>query len=76
MASKMSAGEDGLTDAHGDALPVLSKSASMMNYDRLLNTPLPSFKGNTPGAPFHTWFGMSMLSLVNNANLERLKPQD
>ena len=73
MASQMIAGEDGLTDAHGDALPVLSKSASMMDYDRLLNTPLPSFKGKTPGSPFFTWLGMSLLSLVNRAQFRSIE---
>jgi len=73
MNDQMSIGEDGLTDEHGDALPVLSKSASKMDFDRLLQTPLPSFSGNTPGSPLYTWFGMSMLSLVNKGQFRTIE---
>ena len=48
----MEAGKDGRTDHHGDELPELSKSATKMDYDRLLSTPLPRFEGNYPGSPF------------------------
>ena len=48
----MESGKDGRTDHHGDELPELSKSATNMDYERLLNTPLPRFEGNYPGAPF------------------------
>jgi 1-acyl-sn-glycerol-3-phosphate acyltransferase len=58
---RMSFGEDGILDAHGNPLPVLSKSASMMKIDRLMKTPLPTFHGNTPGSPFWTQIVSMML---------------
>jgi 1-acyl-sn-glycerol-3-phosphate acyltransferase len=54
-------GEDGSLDAHGNPLPVLSKSASKMKIDRLMNTPLPTFHGSTPGSRFWTWIATNML---------------
>ena len=52
---------EGATDHRGDALPVLSKSATNMKMDRLMSTPMPSFRGSTPGSFFWThaawWFG-------------------
>ena len=53
----MEAGNDGRIDHHGEELPKLSKSATKMDYDRLLNTPLPRFEGNYPGAPLWMEFG-------------------
>jgi len=47
----MEAGKDGRTDHHGEDLPELSKSATKMDYERLLSAPLPRFKGNYPGSP-------------------------
>jgi len=47
----MEAGNDGRIDHHGENLPELSKSATKMDYERLLNTPLPRFEGNYPGSP-------------------------
>ena len=35
----MKGGEDGARDHNGDLLPVLSASATKMNYERLVNTP-------------------------------------
>ena len=37
-------------DHRGDALPILSKSATKMKMDKLLSTPLPSYGGSTPGS--------------------------
>ena len=42
--------DDGAVDHRGDALPVLSKSATKMKMDKLLSTPLPSYGGSTPGS--------------------------
>lgn len=46
--------DDGALDHRGDALPVLSKSATTMNMDRLMSTPMPKFTGSTPGSLFWT----------------------
>ncbi|HIF45729.1 MAG TPA: hypothetical protein EYQ73_02895 [Candidatus Poseidoniales archaeon] len=48
---------DGVRDHHGELVPELSKSAKKMNYERLLNTPLPSYDSNYPGSPFWMEFG-------------------
>ena len=45
---------DGFTDHHGELLPELSSSAKKMNYQKLLQTPFPSYEGNNPGSPFWT----------------------
>ena len=42
--------DDWAVDHRGDALPVLSKSATKMKMDKLLSTPLPSYGGSTPGS--------------------------
>ena len=42
--------DDGAVDHRGDALTVLSKSATKMKMDKLLSTPLPSYGGSTPGS--------------------------
>jgi 1-acyl-sn-glycerol-3-phosphate acyltransferase len=52
--TEMTHGEDGVTDSKGTLLPTLSKSASKMKIERLINTPLPTFSGKTPGSPFWT----------------------
>ena len=57
----MEYGDDGAIDAHGNPLPVLSKSASKMKIDRLMNTPLPSFQGASPGSLFWSWVATIML---------------
>ena len=48
----MKGGEDGARDHNGELLPVLSASATKMNYEKLVNTPLPKFTKNYPGSPF------------------------
>ena len=45
---------DGVLDHRGEELPYLSKSAKNMKMDMLLNTPLPSYEGKTPGSYFWT----------------------
>ena len=40
----MHAGEDGAVDEKGELLPVLSKSATRMKYDKLIKAPLPNFQ--------------------------------
>lgn len=45
---------DGAVDHRGDALPYLSKSAKNMKMEELLDTPMPSFSGSTPGSYFWT----------------------
>ena len=45
---------DGLLDHRGEELPYLSKSAKNMKMDMLLNTPLPTYEGKTPGSYFWT----------------------
>lgn len=41
---------DGAVDHRGDALPYLSKSAKNMKMEELLNTPMPTYSGSTPGS--------------------------
>ena len=48
----MHAGEDGAVDEKGELLPVLSKSATRMKYDKLIKAPLPQFSGEMPGSTF------------------------
>ena len=36
----------------GEVLPYLSKSAKNMKMDMLLETPLPTYEGETPGLTF------------------------
>lgn len=50
----MTIGDDGATDHHGEALPELSKHASVMEYDKLLGVKEPDFSGDTPGSKFWT----------------------
>ena len=45
---------DGVLDHRGEVLPYLSKSAKNMKMDMLLNTPLPTYEGETPGSYFWT----------------------
>jgi len=59
--NQMVFGDDGAKDAHGNPLPVLSKSASKMKIDRLMSTPLPSFQGASPGSRFWSWIATVML---------------
>ena len=46
--------DDGAIDHHGEALTVLSKSATKMKMGKLLSTPLPNYDGSTPGSFFWT----------------------
>ncbi len=48
----MKGGEDGARDKYGELLPVLSSSATKMNYEKLVSTPLPKFDKAYPGSPF------------------------
>ena len=48
----MKKGHDGARDHHGEVLPTLSASATRMKYDKLVNTPLPTFEQDYPGSPF------------------------
>ena len=43
---------DGVVDHRGEVLPYLSKSAKNMKMDMLLETPLPTYEGETPGSYF------------------------
>ncbi len=60
----MEAGNDGAKDHNEDLLPSLSKSATKMKFERLLDTPLPRFKGKDPGSPFWTAIGYYSLRKV------------
>ncbi len=53
----MKGGEDGARDHNGELLPVLSSSATKMDYEKLVNTPLPKFDKNYPGSPFFMELG-------------------
>ena len=53
----MKGGEDGARDHYGELLPVLSSSSAKMDYDKLVNTPLPKFDKAYPGSPFFMEFG-------------------
>ena len=56
--------DDGAVDQNGDLLPILSKSSSNVNIQKLLDAPLPDFSKETPGSPFWTKFGMFLLQQV------------
>jgi len=62
----MKEGFDGARDHHGELLPELSKSATNMKYDKLVNAPLPTFDKNYPGSPFFTELGYFMLRRTVN----------
>ena len=62
----MKEGFDGARDHHGELLPELSKSATKMKYDKLVNAPLPTFDKNYPGSPFFTELGYFMLRRTVN----------
>ncbi len=63
----MNPGHDGAKDHHGELLPILSESATKMQYSRLLETPLPTFKGKYPGSPFWMKVGYFMLRRTYNS---------
>ncbi len=54
-------------DHHGEDLPPLSKSATKMQMDKLLSTPMPSFDSKTPGSFFWSntafWIGRRLLAI-------------
>ena len=58
--------DDGAVDHNGDLLPILSKSSSNVNIQKLLDAPLPDFSRETPGSPFWTKFGMFLLQQVRH----------
>ncbi|MDP6870132.1 MAG: 1-acyl-sn-glycerol-3-phosphate acyltransferase [Candidatus Poseidoniaceae archaeon] len=62
----MKSGQDGAVDQHGELLPILSQSATKMNYEGLLNTPLPKFEGKYPGSPF--WMNVAYFMLRRTYN--------
>ena len=57
----MQEGSDGARDHRGELLPELSRSATKMDYERLVNTPLPTFSKKYPGSPFFMEFGYFLL---------------
>ena len=57
----MKKGADGARDHHGELLPELSRSATKMNYKKLVDTPLPSFEKDYPGSPFFMEVGYFLL---------------
>lgn len=63
----MKEGFDGARDHRGELLPELSKSATKMKYDKLVNAPLPTFDKNYPGSPFFTELGYFMLRRTVNS---------
>ena len=60
-------GEDGLRDEHGNLLPTLSRSSATIRYRDLLDTPLPTFEGSTPGDPFWSRIGLTMIRTTYRA---------
>lgn len=63
----MKKGADGARDHHGDLLPELSASATRMDYQRLINSPLPEFDKEYPGSPFWMEFGYFLLRRTFNS---------
>lgn len=57
----MDAGNDAVIDHNKELLPVLSKSATKMKFEKLLDVPLPNFEGTTPGSAF--WTAIAYYSL-------------
>jgi len=51
---KMSTGADGAKDKHGAELPKLSKHASVLEYEKLLNVESPDYSQKAPGSLFWT----------------------
>ena len=62
----MKSGSDGARDHRGELLPELSASATKMNYDKLVNTPLPKFNEKYPGSPFFMELGYFCLRRTFN----------
>ena len=57
----MKKGSDGARDHRGELLPELSASATKMKYEKLVNTPLPTFDKNYPGSPFFIELGYFLM---------------
>ncbi|MED5485992.1 MAG: 1-acyl-sn-glycerol-3-phosphate acyltransferase [Candidatus Thermoplasmatota archaeon] len=51
---KMSTGADGAKDKYGNELPKLSKHASVLEYEKLLNVESPDYSRKAPGSLFWT----------------------
>ena len=64
ILAKIETLDDGAVDQNGDLLPILSKSSSNVNIQKLLDAPLPDFSKETPGSPFWTKFGIFLLQQV------------
>ena len=65
---KMSMGNDGIKDKYGEELPVLSKHASILEYEKLLDVKPPDFSKRTPGSPF--WTRMAYFVTQQSINLQ------
>jgi len=63
----MKKGKDGARDHNGELLPELSTSATKMDYERLVNTPLPKFAEKYPGSPFFMELGYFLLRRTFNS---------
>ena len=51
---KMTVGADGAVDKYGEVLPKLSKHASILEYEKLLNVESPDYSKKIPGSSFWT----------------------
>lgn len=69
----MKKGSDGARDRHGELLPELSTSATKMNYEKLVNTPLPNFGKKYPGSPFFMELGYYLLRKTFNSIFRTLE---
>ncbi|RAH15452.1 MAG: hypothetical protein CMB56_002930 [Methanobacteriota archaeon] len=65
---KMSIGKDGITDKYGEELPELSKHASVLEYEKLLDVKPPDFSRKTPGSPF--WTRLAYFVTQQSINLQ------
>ena len=68
----MKAGQDGVLDHHGEALPPLSKRSANLKYEELLNLPVPRFKGKYPGSSFFMRFGYFCLNRTKEVQYRNL----
>lgn len=65
---KMSVGKDGIKDKYGEELPELSKHASILEYEKLLDVKPPDFSKKTPGSPF--WTRLAYFVTQQSINLQ------
>ena len=72
----MKSGNDGARDHNGELLPELSASATKMNYERLVNAPLPKFKEKYPDLPSSWNLVIFASEGPTNQYLEHLKLQE